>query len=193
MKKVAKVTRVIMVAPIMALILCTLLLIIKKESFCNIYMYFICLLCLGIIPSLSYVVEKRFHICSKANPNLSNRDSERRLAIYMSEFSYALLTIIVFITKQSDLLKEMTLTYLFSGLFMLIFMLLKINTSGHTCGFIGPVVFLSYSISIWFLLALPLLYFVIWSSLKLKRHTLFELISGCLIPVVSFLLAILII
>ena len=76
---------------------------------------------------------------------------------------------------------------------MLIFMLLKINTSGHACGFIGPVVFLSYSISVWFLLALPLLYFVIWSSLKLKRYTLFELISGCLIPVVSFLLAILII
>ena len=99
---------------------------------------------------------------------------------------------IIKITKKPKL-KEMTLTYLFSGSFMLIFMLLKINTSAHACSFIGPVVFLSYSISIWFLLALPLLYFVIWSSLKLKRHTLFELISGCLIPVVSFLLAILII
>lgn len=193
MKKIAKVTRVIMVAPIMALILCTILLIVKKDSLCNIYMYLTCLLCLSIIPSLSYIIEKRFHICSKINPKLSDRACERRLAIYMSEFSYALLTLIVFITKQSDLLKEMALTYLFSGSFMLMFMLLKINTSGHACGFIGPVVFLSYSISFWFLLALPLLYFVIWSSLKLKRHTLLELASGCLIPVVSFLLAILII
>lgn len=194
MNKVAKIVRIITVAPICAFILCTTLLIKDNSIYSNIFMYFTCILCLCIIPSISYIVERKFHLYNKFHPELELRFAERKLAIWFSTISYIVLALIVLLTNQSNILKEMVLTYTFSGLFIFIFsIIIHIDPSGHICGFVGPVAFLSYSVSWLNLLFLPLIYFIVWSSLKLKRHTFLQLSLGGIIPIVSLLIAILII
>jgi len=194
MNKVAKIVRIITVAPICAFILCTTLLVKDSSIYSSIFMYLACIFCLCIVPSISYLVERKFHLYNKFCPDLDPRSAERKLAIWFSTISYIILAVVVLLTHQSDILKEMVLTYTFSGAFIFLFsIIIHINPSGHICGFIGPVAFLSYSVSWWNLLFLPLIYFVVWSSLKLKRHTVLQLILGGIIPVVSLLLAILIV
>ena len=190
MNKLAKIVRIITVAPIMALVLCSVLLA-RGDAYNALYMYFVCLFCLCVLPALSYVLESSTHIVAKRHPEMSSRECMRRLAIYMSNLGYVALTVVVYATRQPLLLKEMALTYLFSGILIYIFsIILNIDASGHSCGFIGPVVFLAYNVSWWFLLLLPLFFILAWSSLKLKRHTPFQVVLGAVIPVVCFVLAV---
>lgn len=187
MEKTAKIVRIITVAPIMALLLCSLL-YIYGNNFSNYFIYLLCILCLALLPAFSYPIERKFKLYQKVHPNLSLRQSERNLAINLSVFSYSIISIIVSLSNQNLIIKEMILTYLISGIFMWLFTFaLKINASGHMCGFIGPTIFLAYSITPWFLLLLIFSLPIIWSSLKLKRHSLKELFIGSLIPVLSFL------
>lgn len=189
MNKLAKIVRIITVAPIMALVLCSVLLA-RGDAYNGIYMYFVCLFCLGVLPALSYVIEAKTHFVAKRHPEMSSRECMRRLAIYMSNLGYIALTVVVYVTHQPALLKEMALTYLFSGMLIYIFsIILNIDASGHSCGFIGPVAFLAYNVSWWFLFLLPLFFILAWSSLKLKRHTPFQVVLGAVIPVLSFVLA----
>ena len=158
MNKLAKIVRIITVAPIMALVLCSVLLA-RGDAYNALYMYFVCLFCLCVLPALSYVLESKTHIVAKRHPEMSSRECMRRLAIYMSNLGYVALTVVVYATRQPSLLKEMALTYLFSGILIYIFsIILNIDASGHSCGFIGPVVFLAYNVSWWFLLLLPLFF-----------------------------------
>ena len=190
MNKLAKIVRIITVAPIMALVLCSVLLA-SGDAYNGLYMYFVCLFCLGVLPALSYVIEAKTHFVAKRHPDMSSRECMRRLAIYMSNLGYIALTVVVYVTRQPALLKEMALTYLFSGMLIYIFsIILSIDASGHSCGFIGPVTFLAYNVSWWFLLLLPLFFILAWSSLKLKRHTPFQVALGAVIPVLSFVLAV---
>ncbi len=190
MNKLAKIVRIITVAPVMALLLCSVLLA-KGGAYNGLYMYFVCLFCLGVLPALAYAIEHKTQIVAKRHPELSSRECMRRLAIYMSNIGYIALIVVVYTTQQPALLKEMALTYLFSGMLIYIFsIILNIDASGHSCGFIGPVVFMAYNVSWWFLSLLPLFFILAWSSLKLKRHTPFQVVLGALIPVFSFVLAV---
>ena len=71
------------------------------------------------------------------------------------------------------------LCYLCSGLLTAFFTkCLGIKSSGHAAGTVGPISVLTLHVSPWFALAYLLLIPVYWSSLKLKRHTLKELLWG---------------
>lgn len=194
MEKFSKIIRILTISPLMAIILCLSLYFGIHSSFNSVWMLIACIFCLSIFPTSAYVVEKKFGLYQKIDKNCTLREAERKLAICFSFISYFALTIITFLTNQPALLKEMVLTYMFSVSFILIFtMLFKINASGHMCGVVGPILFLSYSISWWLMFLLFFTIFVIYSSLKLNRHTLLELFIGAVIPTVSFVLAILII
>ncbi len=193
MKTLAKIIRIITIAPIMALLLITLLLILRPEAYNGLYMYFVCFACLCVIPSLSYPIEKKWHWCGKFHPDFDGRKSSRRLAIYFSLFGYAVLTLISFLTHQPRLLNVLCLTYLFSGFLIFLFsVVIKYDASGHACGFIGPVAFLSYNVNWYFLFLLPLFLVIFWSSLKLNRHSVEQVLLGGIFPVVSMIIALLI-
>lgn len=193
MEKFAKLIRIITVAPIMAFLLCTCLLFSDLQAFIHLYTYFLCLVFLCVVPALSYPIENKFHIYKRIHKDLSDREAERKFAIIFSLFSYIALTLLIYVLNESIVVKAMVLTYLFSGLFIFIFsIIVNINPSGHMCGVMGPIAFLGYWCSWWFLLLLLVLFVTIWSSLKLKRHTVFQLVVGAVVPVVSFILAILI-
>lgn len=178
----------------MALLLCIMLLILAPESFNGLYMFFVCIVCLCVIPAISYPIEKKWHWCGKRHPNFNERQSSRRLAIYFSLMGYIILTLVSFLTHQPKLLNVLCLTYLFSGFLIFIFsVILKYDASGHACGFIGPVAFLSYNVSWFFLLLLPLVFVIFWSSVKLKRHSIEQVILGGIIPVISLIVALLIV
>ena len=58
----------------------------------------------------------------------------------------------------------------------------------HTCGCSGPIAALSIFINPWFLVGYVLLTPIIWSSIRLKRHTALQLLAGCVIPVLAMLI-----
>ncbi len=191
MKTFAKIIRILTVSPIMALMLCLVLYFDKNINFASLSMFFVCIACLCVLPVVAYPVEKCTHIFAKISGQNSQRQCERKLAICFSILGYIILTIVCFATNQSSVLKQMSLTYLFSGILIFVFsVIIKINASGHVCGVVGPIVFLTHFVSLYFLFLLLLLVPVCWGSLKLARHSKLELLCGGIIPVVSFLIAI---
>ena len=79
-------------------------------------------------------------------------------------------------------------TYLISGTTLAVCTLLHFKASGHTCGCSGPIAALSIFINPWFLVGYVLLTPIIWSSIRLKRHTALQLLAGCVIPVLAMLI-----
>lgn len=191
MKKFAKFIRVLTVSPIMAFLLCTLLLFSGLEAFSSRFMYFICLICLSIIPVLAYPMEKRFKVVGKRNSSLNERAAERKLAIILSFVSYFVLLLVVFATNQPIILKRVCLIYFLCGLLIWFSStLLNFNASGHICALIGPILVLTSFVNYYYSFLLLLLIPVVWSSLKLKRHTVMQLVAGALIAVLCFLLSV---
>ena len=194
MEKLAKFIRIITVAPIMALGLVLVLYFSTVDCFDINYILYLCIALLSIGPSLAYVIERTWHPYQKIKPELSSRDAERELAIKLSIVCYSVLTLIVFTTSQSTLLKQMVLTFFLSVMILyLISKIFAVKPSGHLCGVVGPILFLAYAISPYFLFAFVLIVITTWSSLKLKRHTILEVVLGALIPAISFALAILVV
>ncbi len=187
MKKFASVLRIMTIPPLMALFLLTILLF-KQQM--NIFTFIILLLFLAIFPSLSYLIEKVFKIYKKISKEENDRVCYRNLAIIISLISYTIIFVFVLFNNYSTLVKQLVSTYFLSGILMFISTFaLKVKSSGHMCGFSGPVTFLSVTISYYFLLLYLLIILVIWSSLKLKRHTIIEIILGFFIPIISFLIS----
>ena len=193
MNKLAKVIRVLTISPIMALMLCLVLNFTISESFSSVLFLLITIFCLSIFPVLAYPVERKFHILNKLNGSLTIRAAERKLAIIFSCISYLVIFLLSLIVNEPIVIKQLTLTYLISGLLIFISsFIFKVEASGHMCGIVGPIVFLCAKVSLWFLLILVPLTFVIWSSLKLKRHTILELSLGSIIPIIGFIIALLV-
>ena len=82
------------------------------------------------------------------------------------------------------------MTYLLSGAITALLSAFKFRSSGHACGFSGPIFLLSYAVSPWFTAGFVLLAPIFWASLTLKRHTFSEFVCGTLVPLVSLLASI---
>lgn len=187
MKKLAFILRIITIPPLMALSLITILLIRQQV---DIYTFIILFLFLVILPSLSYLLEHKFKIYKKIKHEENDRTCYRNMSIIVSFFSYTILLFLIFFNNYPTIVKLLVLTYFISIVLMsLSTFILKIKASGHMCGFSGPVFFLSFTISYWFLFLYLLITIVIYSSLKLKRHTISEIIIGFFIPILSFLIS----
>ena len=193
MAKLAKVVRVITVAPIMAFVLCTIIFVGLNGKF-DWLGYMGAIVCLCIVPSLSYPLEKLWKVYGRYRPELTERDAMRELSIYTSVIGYTIYVIFVMALNQPTIVKQMALTYEFSGLLMfLLSIVFKVKSSGHACGFMGPVAFLCWNKSWWYAMYLPIFVFIVWSSIKLKRHTYLDIVLGSLIPIVSLVFAMLLI
>lgn len=183
--KVSKIIRVITIPSVMATALLTILYVVMPEIFGALYQYFLSLLFIVVLPVLAYPIQPLV-------PGFRGRgrDGQRKLAILMSLLGYIGGILCGVLLKAPLTLVFIYLTYLFSGLFIFIFSkIIRIKASGHACGVAGPIAMLVYLISPWFLFAILILGATYIASLRMKRHTLPELILGSFLPIVAMLLA----
>lgn len=182
----AKIIRLLTVAPLMAMVALSIILLVSPEIFRNNGNYFIALLFLTVLPLLGYPLQPFIPgFCDKG------RDGQRNLAIIMAVFGYVLGIFYVLLTRATQGLLVIYLTYLLSGIGIAIFnKVLKVRASGHTCGIAGPIALLFYVIGYKALWGLIVLIMVFWASLKIKRHTMSQLIWGSIIPLAALFVAI---
>lgn len=182
----SKFLRVLLLAPILALILLATCRIFKPHIFVTGWSFLMAILTLVVLPLLSYPFSV---IVPKIREK--GRDGQRKLAIIFSMAGYVIGFCLCFLMTTSQELKVMFLTYLLSasliGLFTFV---IKLKASGHACGMMGPIAYLSYFVSPWCLTLMLGLIFIYLPAIKLKRHNIFELILGTVFPVASMFISI---
>lgn len=184
-EKTAKAIRVLTTVPVMAFMFLTILYKMRPELFGSITHYILLLSFLVLFPVLGYVLQPLLpHFKDKG------REGQRNLVILMSFIGFFLGFIIGLFLHAPSAVFLIYLGYFISSIIIIIFnKLLHIRASGHTCGVAGPLSLLVYFISFKGLLISLILVPVYWASLKLKRHTLAQLIWGTFISICAFFIA----
>lgn len=81
-------------------------------------------------------------------------------------------------------------SYLLASIFIYLFSkYTMVNASGHACGITGPIIYLLFFIGKWAWFGFLVLIAVYWSSIKMKRHTLDELLYGSFCALMAFIFA----
>ena len=178
----AKIIRIITVAPIMSLVLFTLMWL-HGGFIRGVGEYIVSVIFLTVFPISAYPLQRVLPLFRERG-----RDGQRSLAMIMANVGYALGVFYALIFGASPAVLTLFLTYLMSGAALLVInKLFGFKASGHACGLMGPVTALAYYVSRYALAIGAILFAaVIWGSLRMKRHTLPQLIVGGLIPVAVF-------
>lgn len=139
---------------------------------------------LTVLPLLSYP------LCA-ITPRLraGGRKTQRNMAVAFSVAGYFAGLLYALFCGGSTMEVFIYLCYICSGVLIAVGTALGCRASGHMAGMAGPVVMLSLIKSPWFALVGILMLPIAYSSLKLRRHTMPELILGALssaVPVVIF-------
>lgn len=181
MKKLAKIIRVITIAPVMAILSLIVLFAFRPDEFSGTWNFICAVFFLTVLPVLAYPLQPLI-------PGFrgKGREGQRKLAMLMAVLGYvAGVSSVVWMNISGGLLM-FYLTYLISGILIVISnKLIKVRASGHACGVCGPIAFLVYFLGAPALCGAVVLAAVYWASLKLSRHTWPELISGSLIPIAA--------
>lgn len=186
--KMAKIIRVCTPPPILAFAALTLLYFFQSEIFGSPSTYLLSLVFLTLLPLLAYPLQPLV-------PGFKDkgREGQRNLAIVMAVVGYLCGIVYALTFDLSSGLKIVFLTYIVSGLGILICNKgLHIKASGHACGTAGPITYLTILLGPRALIGAVLLVLVFWSSLETKRHTLRQLIIGSIISIVAAILSALI-
>lgn len=185
MKTLAKIVRVITVPPLMCFALFSVLYVSTENVFSSSLEYALGLTTLVFIPLSAYPAQKQFNIIKG-----EKRTAERTLAVMFSIVGYTIGFLTALILDFTKTQKVIYLTYLLSGLLVGFFSyILKVKASGHMCGLSGPVAVIIYIFGPLYIVVFLLMAAVIWASLKLRRHSLSELVLGSIIPVAALFLA----
>lgn len=188
MQKLAKAVSVLTVAPLLALTLLSWVYFADPASFGGLAQYLLAILFLTVLPILAYPLQK---ILPKFREQ--GRDGQRQLAFIMAVLGYTLGILCAAISRAPRSIWLIYLTYFFSGILLtLCNKFTKIRASGHACGVAGPIAMLIYMQGISALPMLILLPIVYWARLRMKRHTVSDLLLGTLTPLVSMGLALLV-
>lgn len=181
--KIAKIIRIITVPPIMILGLIIVLSSLRTDIFQNKAQIIISILLLCIIPILAYPLQPML-------PKFKDkgREGQRELAFILNIVGYILAVIIGYFMRVDSNLQFIYNTYLISVILLtLLNKGFHLRASGHACSVTGPLLFLVYFIG--FKAILPCIIIVagiVWSSLKLKRHTISELSMGAITCLFAF-------
>lgn len=183
----AKAFRVLMVAPVMALVMLLILYIRVPSVFGSPLFFAAAVLFLTVLPLLGYPLQPLFpHFREKG------REGQRTLAMIFAVAGYIAGCGLAFFTHAPGGLKVIFLSYLFSGALVVLFnKLLHLRASGHACGVAGPFAILACFGQWASVLGVPILAVVWWSSLKTHRHTAGQLAAGTVIPLAGLLAAVL--
>ena len=148
--------------------------------------FYVSLFCLTVFPMLSYAVWRVVPSLYK-----KGRKTQRAIAVAFSFAGYAAGTVYCFVSGAGAVEKTVFLTYLLSGLVIALSgALVKVRISGHACGLSGPLGILVWKVGPWFIAGYAILALVFWSSIRLRRHSLRELILGTALPLLLLMLII---
>jgi hypothetical protein len=173
----------------MALLLLIILFITNMQFFGNTLNLMLAIFFLVALPLLAYPLQPLLPYFKH-----KGREGQRNLALLMASVGYILGVITAAIMPVSDSLLIIYLTYLLSGIsLVLLNKVFKIKASGHACGVAGPIFSLIYFIGPWLLFGILILAAVFWASLKMNRHDKAELLIGTTVPTYALLLSFLIV
>ncbi len=178
MNKIYKAVRIITLAPLLAAFSIILIRIFCADVFPTAWHFAYMLLFLGILPLLAYPLQPVMpHFKDKG------RDGQRTLAMLFAVAGYIFCAIACIFTKATAGMWLISLEYLFSGLLILIFnKVFHVKISAHGCGSAGPV-FLLLCFGLYIPSAVMALLTILAyiSSVKMGRHTVWQLIGGSLV------------
>ena len=177
--KTAKIIRVITVPPIMAL--AAFISFLFAEGFYkNVWECIAAIGFIALLPVCAYPLQRVIPPFKH-----QGREGQRNLAFIMCNLGYILSVIYAMIFKAGTPVTVMLITYLLSGMtLLLVNKLFGFKASGHSCGLLGPLSAITYFVSPWALpIGMTLFVLALWSSLLMKRHTLMQFIVGGAIPV----------
>lgn len=187
LNKLAKVVRVLTVAPLMAAGLVTLLYGTQPARFGSLTDVLLALLFLTVLPLLGYPLQKFLPPYKH-----QGRAGQRSLAIVMAVVGYIAGLIHALAARVTAMQWTVYLTYLLSGVGIAVFnKLFKIHASGHACGVVGPTAIAVYYGGYGLLFGgCVLMLLVYWSSLRMHRHTVAQLLLGSAIPLIALAAAV---
>ncbi len=177
----AKIVRIITLAPLMALATLITLYVERPELFGSHAVHlWLAILFLTVLPILAYPLQPVI-------PGFKGkgREGQRNLAMVFAVSGYTLGCLTNLFLNAPEELWMVYLTYLISGI-VIVFVnkKLKIRASAHACGIIGPAVMLaSFGVPAALLVGIPLHLAALWASLRMKRHTAPQYVVGSIIPI----------
>lgn len=183
----AKIIRIVTLAPIICFVMLTVLYFVRPAVMPAVRDYLFALLFLVAFPLLAYPIHALI-------PKLraKGRKTQRTLAVIMSLLGYVSGIITAVFTQETPQLLLIYLTYLFSGILIAFCsFVLKFKASGHFCGVTGPIAMLVYLVGPFALLGLCVLPALVWGTIRLKRHTVPQMIVGSLVPLFAMGIALL--
>lgn len=186
-EKTAKIIRVATVSPLVAFATLLITYFGKPQYFADSAALWTGIVCVVVLPLLSYPLQP---ICPHFKSK--GRQGQRTLAIVFSVAGYVICCVTAIVVPFGSQITAFFVTYLVSGVILLATCKLPMRPSGHACGVAGPIAFLSLFVSPWYLFGATILFPVLWSSAKLKRHTLAESLLGCAVSVSALFVAALI-
>ncbi len=184
MKTLAKIVRVVTVAPVMALLMLIVLYAQTPEFFGSAAVFALSVIFLTILPLSAYPLQP---FIKKYRDR--GREGQRTLAMVFAVCGYVLGCATGLLLRAPRDVCVIYISYLLSGaLIMLINRLFGFKASGHACGVTGPSTLLLYfgRACGWFGAAVLLLVWV--SSVVMKRHTNAQFAAGAAVPIAVILL-----
>lgn len=184
----AKTIRIITIPAILVTVLIVTLYFTEPYIFTSYVDAVLAVVFLGIFPMLAYP----FQYCI---PKLKEkgRACQRKLAFIFSLLGYTAGFIYGFAARVSAELLFVFITY-FVSVIILTFVnkVIKVKASGHACSITSPCLFIAMFCGWYYIFpCLIVAAASVWASLYLKRHTAKELLSGSLVCMVSFVIALL--
>ena len=185
MNKVFHVLRIITVPPVFAFAFLLTIYFMRPDTFMSVWQLLCGLFFLSVLPVQGYPLQKYIPYFRD-----KGREGQRSLAMIFGASGYLLGLITAFAMQAPLALCVIYLEYLLCGIAMLLFNKgFHLKASGHACGIVAPVLlFVYFKLYLPAVLGALLIIPVLVSSVKTKRHTVQQLIGGCLIAVVCLLL-----
>ncbi|MCI8610664.1 MAG: hypothetical protein HFE66_01935 [Clostridiales bacterium] len=179
----AKTIRVLTTAPILSLVLFTLL-FFTGGVFTTPTEFAVTIVLFTLLPLTAYPLQKILPAFRSRG-----RDGQRTLAMIMANVGYLLSMVYAMSAGVGSSLLTLYLTYLFSGAALLIInKAFGFHASGHACGLCGPAAAMVYFTG-WPSLIVGAVLFglCLWGSLHMGRHTIPQFFAGSAISIVIFL------
>ncbi len=180
-EKISMVIRGITVPPVIAFVMLTYFYIRDIGVFSTFLEYALSVTFISILPAMAYP----FQMLVK--DKFPGQDGKRTLAMIFSVVGYVLGVSTAFLMGSDIKLILIYLGYCISGAIILVLSKgIKFKISGHAVGSAGPIAILfGFGQWVW-IFGLPIILSVVYSSLKIKRHTRAQILCGIAQPFIVF-------
>lgn len=186
--KIAKIVRIATIPPVLACALATALYVYDPFLIGGLIQYFALVFFLTVMPALAYPLQPfipRFRD--------KGREGQRTLAFAASVLGYMCGIIFSLVMSAPLAIHIIYWTYFLSVVILTIFNKFTCwKASGHACGVVGPISASIYFIGTDVLPVILIFIMMSWASLKMKRHTIVELILGGISSALAFFIVLLI-